>query len=288
MLMRQALVFGASGQIGVPLLARLHDAGWHVSAVSRDAHVEAPGVRWIRGDLAHVEGLPASVDVIFSCGPLDHFARWYAASTIAASRVVAFGSTSIEVKSSSRDVAERDVASRLVEGEHAVFSVAAARGSQATLLRPTLVYGAGRDRTLTRVAALADRWGWFLLPRNACGLRQPVHVDDLATAAVQASDATAAHGRIYDLPGGETLAYRDMIVRTLGALQSRPRLIELPSGVFAAALGLARLGGHATGFGDAAIARLRSDLVFDVTPAQRDFGYAPRLFQPDAGMFSAR
>ena len=285
---REALVFGASGQIGVPLLARLQDAGWRVFAVSRDAHVDTAGVRWLRGELARVDGLPASVDVIFSCGPLDHFSRWYAASTITAPRVIAFGSTSIEVKSGSRDSTERDVASRLAEGERTILSAAAARCGHATLLRPTLVYGAGRDRTLTRVAALAGRWGWFVLPRNADGLRQPVHVDDLATAALLACDARAAHGQIYALPGGETLTYRDMIVRTLDVLQSRPRLVEVPRWLFHAVLGAARLGGHAASFGDAAIARMRSDLVFDATPAQRDFGYAPRLFQPDAGMFSAR
>lgn len=285
--MREALVFGASGQIGVPLLARLQEAGWRVFAVSRDAHVEAPGVRWLRGDLAHVDGLPGSVDAIFSCGPLDHFAQWYAASTIAASRVIAFGSTSIEVKSGSRDLAERDVASRLAHGERSVFAVAAARDANATMLRPTLVYGAGRDRTLTRVATLAARWGWFVLPRNACGLRQPVHVDDLAAAALLACDAAATLGQAYALPGGEAVPYRDMIARVLAALHPRPALIEAPPLLFSAVLNGARILGF-SGLGDAAVARLRSDQVFDATPAQRDFGYAPRLFLPDAEMFSAR
>ncbi len=285
--MREALVFGASGQIGAPLIARLQDAGWRVVAVSRNAHVDAHGVNWLRGDLAHVDGLPGSVEAIFSCGPLDLFADWYARSTITSSRVIAFGSTSIEVKSASSDLAERDVASRLAKGERALFAAAAARDACATLLRPTLVYGAGRDRTLTRVVALAAKWGWFVLPRNACGLRQPVHVDDLAAAALLACDATAAHGQIYALPGGETLTYREMIMRTLNVLQPRPRLVEIPRWVFGAALGVAPLGGYGS-LGKAVIARMGSDLVFDATPARRDFGYAPRLFQPDAQMFSPR
>ncbi len=285
--MRHALVFGATGQVGAALLTRLQDAGWRVSAVSRDAHVDAHGVSWLRGDLAHVDGLPVCVEGIFSCGPLDQFAGWYAASTITASRVIAFGSTSIEVKSASSDVEERDVASRLAEGERAVFAAATARHANATLLRPTLVYGAGRDRTLTRVAAFASRWGWFMLPSNACGRRQPVHVDDLATAALFACDSAATFGQAYALPGGETVAYRNMIARVLAVLQPRPALIEVPPSLFSAALKGARMLGF-SGFGDAAVARLRSDLVFDATPAQRDFGYVPRLFQPDAGMFSAR
>jgi nucleoside-diphosphate-sugar epimerase len=285
--MREALVFGGSGQIGTSLLTGLRDAGWRVFAVSRNAQAAAPGIQWLRGDLDHVDGLPTAVNAIFSCGPLDHFARWYAASTIAAPRVIAFGSTSIEVKQDSSDAAERDVAARLAAGERAVFSSAIARAANATLLRPTLVYGVGRDRTLTRIATLARRWGWFVLPRNACGLRQPVHVDDLAVAALNACDVAATHGQAYALPGGETLPYRDMVERVLAALQPPPGLIEIPAPLFRAALIGARVLGHAGGFGDAAEARLRRDLVFNAALAQRDFGYRPRPFRPRADMLSA-
>ena len=39
--------------------------------------------------------------------------------------------------------------------------------------------------------------------------------------------------------------------------------------------------------GDAAVARLRRDLVFDAGPASRDFRYVARAFEPSAEMFSA-
>ena len=286
--MRHALVFGASGQIGSPLLDRLEQAGWRITAVSRGQHNDRPGLLWLRGDFDSVGALPREVDAIFSCGPLDHFARWYARTTIDCPRVLAFGSTSIEVKRGSADPEERAVAARLREGERTVFEIAAARGAQATLLRPTLVYGAGRDHTLTRIAALARRWGRFVLPRHACGKRQPVHVADLADAAFASCDAPATHGNAYALPGGETLAYRDMVGRVLAALEPPPRLHEVPSPVFAAALLGARALGRVGGFGDAAVARMRSDLVFDISPATRDFAYAPRPFHPTARMFDTR
>ena len=278
--MRKALVFGGSGQIGAALLPRLFDAGWQVMGVSRDAQPEQPGLRWLRGDLARCDGLPTAVDAIFSCGPLDHFATWYAQSTLAAPRVLAFGSTSVAVKGDSADPHERDLASRLREGERRVHAAAANRGAAATLLRPTLVYGAGRDRTLSRLAALARRLGWLPVPRDAGGLRQPVHVDDLAAAAIAACDAPATFGNDYDLPGGEALPWREMVARTLASLDPSPRLVPLPAPLFALAVRAARLVGKGEGFGDAALARLREDLVFDIAPAQRDFGYAPRLFLP--------
>ena len=286
--MKTALVFGASGQIGMPLLGRLNDADWRVVAVSRQDRVDAPGRHWLRGDLARVAGLPDAVDAIFSCGPLDLFARWYAASPIRTMRVVAFGSSSLGSKQASADPSERDVALRLQDAEATLFSTATQCGAHATILRPTLVYGAGRDQTLTRIAQLARRWGRCVLPRRASGLRQPVHVEDLADAAWSACNASASHGRGYDVPGGQTLAYRDMVQRLLACLQPPPRLLEVPMPLFRGMLATAQLRGIATGLTPAAVARMRQDLVFDIEPARRDFGYAPRAFAPQADMFAVR
>lgn len=283
--MREALVFGGSGQIGRPLIARLRDRGWHVVALSREIRPEAPGLRWLRGGFdAALDALPHAPDAVFSCGPLDLFARWYADSGNAAPRVVAFGSTSVHVKGDSPDAGERAIAARLGEGEALVMSTASARGARATLLRPTLVYGSGRDHTLSRIAAIARRWGRFALPRGATGLRQPVHVEDLATAAIEACQQDAQGA--FDLPGGEALPYRDMVARVLAALEPPARLHELPAPLFAAALAAARLRGGMGGFGDAALARLRRDLAFDAAPARAAFGYAPRAFRPTATMFT--
>lgn len=283
--MKTALVFGASGQIGMPLLDRLRDDGWRVHAVSRDPRAEQPGLVWWPGELPDFV-LPAlQADVILSCGPLDLFAQWYARSGVAARRVIAFGSTSIEVKRGSADAEERDLVARLREAERTLFETAAARGAAVTVLRPTLVYGSARDRNLSRIVQVAQRFGRIVLPRDATGLRQPVHAHDLADAAFRCIDIAASFGRTYALPGGETLSYRDMVARVLAALQPPPRLHEVPSPVFNLLLALAHAAGFALDFNEAAVARMRSDLVFDPADAQRDFGYAPRNFRPVASMF---
>ncbi len=283
--MKHALVFGGSGQIGLPLLQRLYAAGWRVTAISRHEQHDRPGLHWLQGDLGAMPELPARVDAIFSCGPLLKFARWYERSGIEASRVVAFGSTSAETKRGSADAEERRVAAELREGEALLFAAAQPRSDAATVLRPTLIYGAGRDQTLTRIAQLARRLRYFPLPRGANGLRQPVHVDDLADAAVAALTAPASFGQTYAVPGGETLSYREMVARTLACLHPPVRLVELPSPLFNLALLAAQATGRASGLGEAAVRRMRSDMAFDAGPAQRDFGYAPRAFRPVAEMF---
>ncbi|MDQ3288219.1 MAG: nucleoside-diphosphate sugar epimerase [Pseudomonadota bacterium] len=283
--MRTALIVGGSGQIGAPLLQRLLASGWQVTALSRQPRPPQPGVQWLRGHLGKLPPLPVKVDAIFSCGPLDAFARWYGESRIETARVIAFGSTSVEAKRKSGDPHERDLVARLRGGEDTLLSAARMRGAAATLLRPTLVYGVGRDATLTRIAVLARRFHCFPLPHGACGLRQPVHVDDLAEAAWRAIDAGDTFGRGYDLPGGEILAYREMVARVLSALEPAPRLIELPLPAFQLAVRAARLTGRASGLGDSVLLRMRQDLVFDATPARRDLGYSPRGFDPVASMF---
>ena len=283
--MKTALVFGGSGQIGTPLLDRLGDAGWRVYAVSRQARSDEPGQHWLHGDFAHMPALPRAVDAIYSCGPLDLFARWYTDAGIDATRMVAFGSTSASSKHASQDEHERDLARRLLGAEARLFEAAEQRGAAATMLRPTLVYGAGRDASLTRIVAIARRWGRFVLPRRADGLRQPVHVQDLADAAIAASTASATHGRSYDLPGGESLAYREMVRRVLASVEPPLPLTELPMPAFRLLLKAAQARGIARDLTDEAVQRMREDLVFDPAPAQRDFGYAPRRFRPSAGMF---
>lgn len=283
--MKTALVFGASGQIGMPLLDRLRGDGWHVYAVSRTPRAALPGLDWLQGDLSHVRDLPTQVRVIFSCGPLDHFAQWYARTSTQVPRVIAFGSTSIDAKRGSADADERAVVARLREGERQLFEMANARGAAATVLRPTLIYGAGRDRNLNRIAQLGRRFGRLILPRGASGLRQPVHVHDLADGAFCCVEAHTTHQRAYAVPGGETLPYREMVARVLAAVQPSPTLHEVPSPLFNLVLAVAHAAGLARDFNEAAVQRMRSDLVFDASDAQRDFGYAPRAFRPTAEMF---
>jgi nucleoside-diphosphate-sugar epimerase len=113
-----------------------------------------------------------------------------------------------------------------------------------------------------------------------------VHVQDLADAALAVVEVSATHARAYALPGGETMPYREMVARVLASLPEQPRLWTLPPPLFRVLLAPARLAGMASGFGDAALARMREDLAFDDGPARRDFGYAPRAFAPAAAMFT--
>jgi nucleoside-diphosphate-sugar epimerase len=276
---RRALVFGLSGQVGAALRGPLLAAGWRVDAVARQPREDGEGVRW------HVGGLPDSsltagpYDAIVSVGPLDVFAQAVERHGIAAARVVALGSTGVHSKADSPDPAERDLAARLAQAESRLCAALAGRAPIA-LLRPTLVYGHGLDRSLTALVDFARRRGWLVLPRSARGLRQPVHVDDVAAAVLACLQAPAPVDAAIDVPGGETLAFDAMVARTLARHAPGARVWRVPAWIFR--LGLALAGWRlpravsAPGF----VGRLNRDQVFDPAPAQCLLGRPLRPFDP--------
>ena len=269
------LVFGLTGMVGEGLRSQHGDADPPLLGLSRQPPGDGRGVHWVAGDLPRPGPLPAA-DAIASLGPLDLFAEWFEASGAAPSRVVALGSTSVHGKAHSPDPAERALVARLLAAEARLAAACAARGSPLLLLRPTLVWGRGRDRNLSRWVALGRRLHWLPLPRSATGLRQPIHADDVAAAVLAGLRAPSPVAGTFDLPGGETLAYDEMVARCLRAGAPGARLLRLPAPVFR--LGLALAGRRGPGAG--VLARLDQDLAYDRAPVQAALGLRARPFAP--------
>jgi nucleoside-diphosphate-sugar epimerase len=197
-----------------------------------------------------------------------------------ARRVVAVSSTSRFTKTDSPIESERLVAAQLAEGERAFVEWASAHGVEFLILRPTLIYGRGRDLNLSKIARIIGRLGFFPIVGAATGQRQPLHAEDLAIACLQALEATHLTGEAYVLSGGETLSYYEMVGRVFDALGKPRRFVRLPISIFTAAMSCARLMPGFSHLTPAMVRRINEDLVFDHTPAVRDFGFAPRSFRP--------
>lgn len=268
--MRTVLVFGASGAVGgflLPLL-RTH---YKVLPVSRGERTD-----WVRGDLNDPGVDWPAADIVISLGPLDAFALWLQHQTEPPLRVIALSSMSAESKRESDDPAERELAARLRAAETAIIAIAAARGIAFTIFRPTLIYGAGIDRSLAPIARFARRWHVLPIPFGPTGLRQPVHAADLADACSAVIDNAMTHGRTYALAGGERLSFATMLWR-LRATQPR-FVMPIPLPLFALRV-LAYT--RRTRITSAALARLYEPLTADNAPAQHDFDYAPREFMAE-------
>ena len=90
-----------------------------------------------------------------------------------ACRVVALSSTSRFTKDDSSDPEEQAIALRLADAEARVQAWAASHGVEWVILRPTLIYGLGRDKNIAEIARFIRRFGFFPLFGKAKGLRQP-------------------------------------------------------------------------------------------------------------------
>lgn len=269
--MPSILILGLTGQVGDALDTATLPAP--ALALTRQAQpMPRPGITWERADLAAYRP-GRRFDAILSFGPLDALAVALSDGRLRAGHVIALSSTSRWTKSASPDARERALAVRLAEAERAVDTVQVRAGGIATLLRPTLIWGAGRDATVSRVAAWARRWPVLALPVGAPGLRQPVHVADLAGVALRALALGRQASGGYDLPGREALAFGLMLRRSVAVVAPACRLLPLPWRPLAA---LGR------GLGAGALARLGEDLVFDAGPARETLGWVPRGFTPGA------
>lgn len=277
--MGSVLVIGASGAVGRFLLPRLRAQGAAVVALSRDEQPSRDGVVWLHGALGPALAAPLT-ETLFCVGPLDHFVDWLAtAATPALRRVVALSSMSADSKRESDDPAERALAARLAAAERRLAELAAARGFAWTVLRPTLIYGAGVDRSLSPIVRLARRTRLFPRLPGATGLRQPVHADDIAAACIAAA-AGAADGLVVPIGGGERLSFAAMLDRVRAGLNWHT--VTVPVGINVLR-GLSRLGGR----GGAMVQRLTHDLVADNSLLEHRLGVSPRPFHPGPDCWQA-
>ncbi len=193
-------------------------------------------------------------------------------------RLVVFSSTSVLTKQDTEVAPNGKQCRRLADAEQKIAAACEQHNVGWTILRPTLIYAEGRDTNITPLSRLIRRFGFMPLVGGAPGLRQPVHAEDLAIGAIAAASSPAAVNKIYSLPGGETLTYREMIGRIFDGLRLPRRTISVPAFVWRAGFALAK-----PLFPGANVAmgiRMMKDMTFDSTPAARDFGWNPRNFNP--------
>jgi uncharacterized protein YbjT (DUF2867 family) len=231
-------VLGATGQLGACLLESLTQSQQKIVAFSRRAHKQTnEHVEWYQ------PGVDASTKTI---GPVSN---WICAAPIwvlpdyfaqlevfGVKRLVAVSSTSRFTKLDPIDPAEQTVARRLADNELRVQKWAETQGVEWVIFRSTMIYGLGADKNVAEVTRFIGRWGFFPVLGQAAGLRQPIHVEDLAKVCVIAMDSPTGKNRAYDVSGAEELPYREMIKRIFLALGKKPRIVVFPRGCFRCAL----------------------------------------------------
>lgn len=279
---RHVVVTGATSLIGDYLLPGLLSAGYRVTAVSRRPPDLPPidGLDWHRGDIS-LESFPDSLhpDILIHLAPLAVLPPLLERLRHPLpKRILAFGSTSLFTKYQSGHELERSMARGLQDAEERLTAFASRHGIAWTVFRPTLVYHIGRDKNITTIAHFIRRFGLFPLVGDGEGRRQPVHAEDLATACLQAIDNPKTFGKAYNLSGGETLSYREMVLRVAAAIGKPCRIVDIPLPLLRAFLqGLSWLPAYRHLTPEMAT-RINCDMCFDHCAAERELGFVPRTF----------
>lgn len=275
-------ILGATSFVGQCLLKSLVASGWQVTALTRkEFPPPIQGVLWTR-----IAGDPNEIP------PVEHpIPYWICVSPIwvlpsyfeylekkGVRRILALSSTSRFTKNSSSDVAEQSLAYSLTEAEERMEKWATEKAVEWIILRPTLIYGLGKDKNVKEIARFIRWFGFFPLLGSADGLRQPIHVEDVASACLLAFNTKTVVNRAYNISGADVLSYREMVTRVFKALDRRPRLLTVPLGIFRLAVAFVRIWPRYRHWSVAMAERMNGDLVFDHANAQKDFDFHPRKF----------
>ncbi len=168
------------------------------------------------------------------------------------------------------------------DGERIVREAA---GIDATIFRPSVVFGAG-DHFLNLFATLAA-WLPVLLLGRAQARMQPVWVQDLATAMVRSLDEPATVGRTYEICGPTVYSLRELVqfaARTSGHPRPVLALPDALAAVLARGFELLPLSPALT---RDSLRSLSIDSVASVQPYRPapELGIAPAPLEPEAAMY---
>ncbi|MCC7263633.1 MAG: NAD-dependent epimerase/dehydratase family protein [Candidatus Latescibacteria bacterium] len=267
------LVTGATGYTGAFLIPRL--AAWNeslrclVRPTSDPAALSPWPVELCTGDLDDPASLiPAmqGVRLVFHLAHIRYTPALLAAAPPGVERLVLVSSQRRYSRVPSPSVDE------VIAGEQAAF----ASDQPWTLLRPSMIYGPGEDRNLSRLAGYLHRRPWIPVCGPGHGLQQPLHVEDLVEALMAAARSPAALHRAYDLAGPEPLAYNALIDAVAAAIGVRPRKVHLPLPLVLAGLRVARMVGLGAGLETEQFRRLQEDKSCCLDAARADLGFSPR------------
>ena len=245
---RNILVIGGSGFVGSAIVRKLAAAGRRVSVPTRHRDrakhlILLPTVDVVEADVhddAALAGLVAGRDAVINLVGILHgdsgrpYGKRFRAAHVDLPRRIAAACAAAAVPRllhmSALGVAENAPSMYLRSKAAGEAAVREAAGPVAvTVFRPSVIFGR-EDRFVNMFADMQAFLPLMALGRPGARL-QPVHVEDVASAFVNALDNRATFGKTYDLAGPKAYALRD-IIAFAGRASGHPRpVLRLPDGL---------------------------------------------------------
>lgn len=245
---RNILVIGGSGFVGAAIVRKLAADGRRVVVPTRRRDrakhlILLPTVDVVQADVhddAALAGLVAGQDAVINLVGILHgdqghpYGKRFQAAHVDLPRRIAAACAAASVSRllhmSALGVAENAPSMYLRSKAAGEAAVREAAGAVAvTMFRPSVIFGR-EDRFINMFADMQAILPVMALGRPAARL-QPVHVEDVARAFVNALDNPATFGKTYELAGPRAYSLRDLIAFA-GRASGHPRpVIGLPDGL---------------------------------------------------------
>lgn len=243
-----------------------------VRKTSQTEDLERRGVSLVWGDLEHPIGLSKKLKGIEAVVSATHIRHAPALISVCreagVKRVVFLSSTWRFSKVNTTGV------NTVIAGEEAVN----VSGLETTLLRPTMIYGPGDDRNISRLRNYLRRYRIIPIFGNGSRLVQPVYVTDLAKAVVQAIGSSLAIGKSYQIAGADSMAYIEMINLLSQEIGRTVVKIHLPIFLVLPPIRVYERLFLGKSIWSDRILRMDEDRNFEISDAKQDLGFTPRCF----------
>lgn len=272
---QKILVVGGTGFTGRRVLETLRGHPAHITVFCRDVSRVPAGFDVAVGDLNDEDSLTAALEgkdgliCIASLG-FGHAPKLVSACRRAGVKRALFISTTglfTQLNAASKVV--RKEAERLIITSDLDW----------TILRPTMIYGRKGDRNMERLVRYVRRFPVLFVPGDPRSHMQPVFVDDVATAAVDAFFSTQTVRKAYNISGKLPLSFSKVVSLTAKALDTRVLVVPIPLWPCRILLRMYGLFVKNPRLKEEQLLRLNENKAFDHGDAARDFGYNPRIFE---------
>lgn len=274
----KVLVTGATGFTGSYVVPLLLNRGLYIRCLvrrsSNTSDLNRNQIELVYGDLDHIHSLKRALqntDILLNIASLGF---GHATNVVQASlescvqRALFVSTTAIFTTLNTPSKSIRLAAEEAIRKSGLAY----------TILRPTMIYGSSRDRNICRLIKYLQRWPIIPIFGNGKYLQQPVYVEDVAKALVEALMTERTIGKSYNVAGATTLTFNEMIDTICELLGCKVRKINIPVWPVLRGLGAAERLGLTLPIKAEQVLRLNEDKAFDIDEGVKDFGYAPRSF----------
>ncbi len=160
--------------------------------------------------------------------------------------VICSSSSSVTKKFSS-NIFDNELSSKISDSENYIFQYLDSLDKKCIIIQPTMIYGSIdklKDKNISKIIKFIKFFPFILLP-NKTGLRQPIHIYQLARVVLHFTELIACKKRSFGkynlkkllLGGDEEISYEKMIKRIISYLKKENNLkfcmvFTLPNRIF--------------------------------------------------------